>query len=443
MNPVVSSCLAAVLVLGAAAQDKLSEQTAKATALIDALAKEDYAAAVKDFDATMKKALPADKLEATWKAVVKQVGAFKKRGQVRTAKEDKYDVVIVPCEFEKITLDARVVFSADKEVTGFFLQPAKGAFEFKPPSYAKPESFRETPVEVGSGDWVLPGTLTLPRGDGPFPAVVLVHGSGPNDRDETLGPNKPFRDLAWGLASQGVAVLRYEKRTKAHGVEFAKRFKDTVTPQVETTDDALAAVAALRRHKEIDGKRVFVLGHSLGAFLAPRIGELEPSLAGLILLAGNTRPLEDLVAEQFPYLYSLKGVLTDDDKSELEKIKKQVARVKDPQLSKDTPAAELALKLPASYWLALKAYDPAATAARLQMPLLVLQGERDYQVTIADFEGWKKALGARPNVRLKSYPKLNHLFHEGEGKSKPAEYDKAGHVAKEVVDDIAAWVKKG
>ena len=169
----------------------------------------------------------------------------------------------------------------------------------------------------------MPGTLTLPRGEGPFAAAVLVHGSGPQDRDETIGPNKPFRDLAWGLASQGIAVLRYEKRTHTHGRAWPRCVK-TLTIKEETIDDALAAVAELRKHKEINAKHIVVIGHSLGATAAPQIGERDKSIAGLVLLAGNARPLEDLVLEQITYIKSLNGELTEKDRQELAELKQQV-----------------------------------------------------------------------------------------------------------------------
>jgi fermentation-respiration switch protein FrsA (DUF1100 family) len=449
MNPTPRPWLCPVLALALAlpaarARDeaKSNDLPAKARALVAALAQEDWAAAGRDFDDAMKKAMPADKLKATWGALLGQVGAFQKQTGTRADKAGKYDALFVTCRFEKTALDVKVVFDGPR-VTGLFFQPARGAFAFKPPPYARPDSFREVEVVVGAAPWALPGTLTLPRdtGKGRPPAVVLVHGSGPQDRDETIGPNKPLRDLAWGLASAGVAVLRYEKRTRQHAAKLAD-FKGPFTFKEEVVDDALEAVALLRQRPEVDGKRVFVLGHSLGAAAAPEVGARDKALAGLVLLAGNTRPMEDLVLEQMTYVLSLKGELTDKQKEELEKIKKQVARVKERELSPDTPASQMPLGVPAPYWLALRAYDPAAAAARLRLPLLVLQGERDYQVTMADFAGWKKALAGRQGVTLKSYPKLNHLFMEGEGKARPAEYAKAGHVAPEVVADIAEWVKK-
>lgn len=427
--------------LNADERKKLPEQTATAIALVDALSKGDYSAAGKNFDAVMQKELPTAKRKDLWERLVKQVGAFRKRLGTRTEKAGKFDVVFVTCRFERIVLDVRVVFNGDKEVTGLFFIPAKGAYEFKPPPYARPDSYREETVVVGSGEWKLPGTLTLPKGDGPFIAGVLVHGSGPHDRDETIGPNKPFRDLAWGLASQGIAVLRYEKRTHLHAARMAK-LQETVTLKEETIDDALAAVAELRKHKEIDTKRIIVIGHSLGAMMAPQIAARDQGITGLVLLAGNARPLEDLVLEQITYINSLKGELTEKDREELDRLKKQVARVKNPKLSADTPAKELPLAAPAAYWMALRAYNQTATASRLSQPMLIVQGERDYQVTMDDFKEWKKALASRSNVTFRSYPKLNHLFMEGQGKAKPEEYNKAGHVARELVDDLAVWIKK-
>ena len=221
-----------------------------------------------------------------------------------------------------------------------------------PAAYVHKDAFREREVTVGAGEWALPGTLSVPVGQGPFPAVVLVHGSGPNDRDETVEKNKPFRDLAWGLASRGVAVLRYEKRTRQHGAQLAgvKNF----TVQQETVDDALAAAELLRHTEGIDPKRVFVLGHSLGGMLIPRIGARDPQLAGLIVMAGAAKPLEDIILEQVAYLDAADGAVTDQEKSRFESLKAEVARVKALKPG-DTGTA---LGAPDSYWLDLRGYDP-------------------------------------------------------------------------------------
>jgi dienelactone hydrolase len=421
---------------------KAAEAETKAKALMAALVDKDFKAAGKDFDATMKKAFTEEGMAKFWAKLVATVGPFKKQLGTRTEMDGK--VVLVTCEFAKFKLDARVAFDKEGKISGLRFLPSTAAFDYKPPPYARPALYSEQELVVGEGgDWPLKGTLTVPKRKGRYPAVVLVHGSGAHDRDETIMPNKPFRDLAWGLASQGVVVLRYEKRNKTYPEKMKKMMDDKkLTIKEEVTDDALAAVELLRKQKKVDPRRVFVLGHSLGAFVAPRIGEGDPKLAGLILMAGNSRPLIDLVLDQFNYIYSLKGKLSDEDKAELEKIKKSVARVKDPKLTPDAPAEALALNIPACYWLALRAYDPVKTAAGLKMPMLILQGERDYQVTMDDLAGWKKGLAKRKNVTIKSFPALNHLFAEGKGKGKPDEYMKAGHVAPEVIEAIAAWVKR-
>jgi len=412
---------------------------AQAKAFVLTLSRDDFAAAVKDFDETMTKVLPADRLKTIWQSVTGRFGAFKEATDTRVEQKGKLTIVYVAGKFEKGPLDVRVVFDADKKIAGLQFLPPATPYEW--PSYVTPDRFSEREVVVAADrGWELPATLTMPKGDGPFPAVVLVHGSGPHDRDESIGPNKPFRDLAGGLASRGIAVLRYEKRTREHGAKMMAARPTTVKEEV--LDDALAAVKLLRQEKGVDAGRVFVLGHSLGATMAPKLATLDEKFAGLIILAGATRPIEDLIVEQMTYLGKLSGEPDAVVLERLTKIKEQVAKVKDPKLSPDTPADQMPFNQPAAYWLSFRGYEPAAVAARLNTPMLILHGDRDYQVTLADYDLWEKALNGRSHVTLKRFANLNHLFMEGEGKATPAEYQKPGHVAKVVIEDIADWIKR-
>ena len=411
-------------------------------AIADHFLKREYEAVEARFDATMKSAFPLDKMKEARESLEARLGAFKGQLGTRAEKYQQYDIVYVTWEFEQMTIDFRMAFNASGEIAGLLFQPAQSATPYVPPAYVKTDAFREQDVTVGSGEWALPGTLALPVGNGPFPAVVLVHGSGPHDRDETVGPNRPFRDLAWGLASRGIAVLRYEKRTKAHSVKFTAEMVAKLTVKEETIDDALSAVSLLRETKGIDPARIYVLGHSLGAMVLPRIASADPRIAGLIVMAGPTRPLEDVILDQVNYINGLDGTVSDTEKASMDSLKVQAARAKDPALSSATPAESLPLGLPAAYWIDLRGYEPAEAAKALKQPMLVLQGGRDYQVTSTDFEGWRAALGSRPDVVLKLYPNLNHLFAEGDGMGTPAEYGREGHVAEPVITDIAGWIVK-
>lgn len=418
----------------------------KALALVENLNKGDYAAASAEFDDKMLAALPGNKLQETWEGLLAQTGAFQNITGTYSQEASGYQLIFVTCVFEKAAIDVRVAFNSEGKISGLFFQPAKAGSStpasYNPPSYVQQNSFKETEVTVGSGEWALPGTLTMPVGNGPFPAVVLVHGSGPNDRDETIGPNKGFKDIAWGLASRGIAVLRYDKRTLVYGAKYDQAMLAKITVQDEVIDDALSALNLLRSQAKIDPQRVFLLGHSLGATVAPRIATQDSSIAGLIMMAGISRPMEDVVLEQYEYLYNLDGELSASDKAEINVLKTQVAQVKDPGLSVDTPANTLPLSMPAAYWLDLRDYQPAETAKTLSMPILILQGERDYQVTMSNFKIFQDTLNGMSNVTLKSYPALNHLFIAGEGQPNPQEYNNPGHVAEEVIKDIADWILK-
>ncbi len=439
----LAASAAAIIAAPCAAAERPSQAAIEkaARALFTAMAEGRFEDATTDFDEAMRTALPPDKLQASWETLVKQAGAFKGQGRTRVANEYGYDVVYVRLDFEGSALDGRVVVAADGRITGLWFVPAREDLEWTPPPYADPAAFEERELTVGSGEWALPATLSLPKGEGPFPAIILVHGSGPQDRNEAIGPNRPFQDLAWGLASRGVAVLRYDKRTKVYGPRMAGMVAE-ITVKEETVDDAVLAVDLLRGVEGVDASRVHVLGHSLGGMLVPRIAARAPGAAGFVIMAGTTRPLPEVMLEQVEYISSLGG----DSKAVeeyLADLKTRVAAVESTGLTASTPAGELPFGVPPAYWLDLRGYDPAAAAKTIARPILILQGERDYQVTLEDFDGWKKALAGRPDVTFRLYPSLNHLFIEGVGKSVPSEYEKPGHVAQQVVDDIAAWIRAG
>ena len=401
----------------------------------------DFAAASSRFDDQMKVVFPEVKFQEFWQRFIEPAGNLLRLTVVRTAEMESYRVVFIRCQFERAALDVQIIFNIRGQISGLNLMPAET--KYHAPDYVDTSAFHEVDVTVGEGQWALPGTLTLPSAQGPFPGVVLVQGSGPSDRDETIGPNRIFRDLAWGLASQGIAVLRYEKRTFKHAQMFTPKLIAQMTVKEEVTDDALLAIQLMRQTPQINPKQVFLLGHSLGATLAPRIAKQNSKLAGLVIMAGITRPLEDIILDQFTYLNSLAGPMTDEQKTELEALKSKIARVKDPELSNNVPANELPLGISADYWLDLRGYSPIETIKMLDIPVLILQGGRDYQVLPEkDFKGWKTALNSRSNAQLKLFPNLNHLFIVGEGKSTPQEYGIEGHMDEAVIYTIAQWIKE-
>lgn len=399
----------------------------------------EFAAASARVDpAVPAEAMNTDRLAAIWQQVSAQVGALVSLTPGPVSESGQYHVVDLGGRFENQELTVRVAFTDSLEVSGFFFRPPEPP-PYEVPPYVDTAAFTEVDVTVGEEPWVLPGALSVPAGDGPFPAVVLVHGSGPNDRDETLGPNRPFRDLARGLASAGVVVLRYDKRTRA----YAGSLPPEIGLEEEVIDDALSALGVARSRPEVADDEVFLLGHSLGGLLAPEIarraaGPDGSGVAGVIVLAGSARPFLDVIRDQLEYIASLE---TDPESPNGVAIAEILSNLALYEETGTTPDGTL-MGVRTGYWDEVVAVDPVATARSLTAPMLILQGGRDYQVTEADLALWRDGLSHRDDVTTRLYPNLNHLFMPGEGMATPGEYmGETKHVAGAVIEDIAAWIR--
>ena len=403
-----------------------------ATDIVTLLVHQNYAGVYSYFNTSITSQITAAQFQGIWEqSVQKNYGNITRIDGTRTANESGLQVVYVTCNFSQpVEMDIRIVFNNHDKVIS--LTVVSTAVPYSPPPYVNQSRFTEESVTVGSDEWLLPGNLTVPNGAGPFPTVVLVQGSGPNDQDETIGPNKPFKDIAWGLASEGIVVLRYVKRTRQYPQQSAEIKNFTV--EGEVIDDVLAAIDLLNASPVVNHSRIFVLGHSLGGYLAPRIASQDHRVAGLIIMAGPTRPLEDLILEQTRYLANLSGT---NQTAQIEAVEHGVEKIKSLNFTDD----ENVFGAPASYWRDLSTYDPVATARTLHLPMFILQGLRDYQVTMEDFVRWNQTFSGNSIVMLKTYPSLNHLFIPGVGVPSNAEYQIAGHVSIDVVHDIAAWVQ--
>lgn len=398
------------------------------------------------FDRSVQNALTVDQLASAWRDLLAQLGGFQ---AVQSAQfVAGQNLVVITAQFGAGNFNVLVNFATEGTVVGFFIQPAEtpAAPEVATPPYANADAYSEIDVTIGEGtEYPLPGTLTLPVNvDGLVPAVVIVHGSGPNDRDGTLGALKPYRDLAWGLASQGIAVLRYDKRTLVYGAQMTAA--ETGSVYDEMIDDAVLAVSLLRQTEGIDPERIFVLGHSLGGQFAPLIAAEAPEIAGLIIAAGATagETLSEVLVRQVTYLVGTDGEISPQEQAALDQTIALAAEID--ALTPDSDPTTMIMGAPASYWLEVNSYDmPAATLA-IDVPILVVHGERDYQATLDRLEAWQTAVGERPNTTVITYPCVNHALVQVDGGScepglgTPADYEVPGNVFSGMIDDIAAWI---
>ena len=291
----------------------------------------------------------------------------------------------------------------------------------------------------------LKGLLTLPAdATGPVPAVVFVHGSGASNMDEKVGKLPPFKDLAQGLARQGIASVRYDKRTKAHGFKLLMDKSQEVTVKIETIDDAILATELLKKDPRIDSEKVFIIGHSMGGMLSPRIDAEGGDYAGLIIMAGSPRRLEEIILDQNEAaLRATKGFVNWI-------VQKQVAKftamfdgmydLSDEEAKKRKMGGGTTLY----YFKEMGEHAAPGYLTACEKPILILQGEKDFQATAEkDFAAYKHLLEGRDNVTFRLYPGLSHGFVPsvyGDIMKAKQEYNVEQHIGEEVIADIANWI---
>nr|PZN43672.1 MAG: hydrolase [Bacillota bacterium] len=417
-----------------AQQATVDPHVVKAFRLVSALKRGDFDAVSGQLSPALREAIS----EQTWPQIAQSLAPLGELGRPQvlgtSATAVHYNVdLLLP--FTQAPMKLIVRFDKDGLVDDFHLNTYTPVQPAGDPPYADPTAFIEEEVVVGEAPWALPGTLTLPAGEGPFPAVVLVHGSGPHDRDETIYAVKPFRDLAQGLAMHGIATLRYDKRTFVHSQKFGAIPKFTV--QEESIEDALAAVRLLAADERIAANQIYVLGHSLGGLILPRIlaQDKDGLIRGGIALAAANSVLDTLLAQN--------QIMVETGQvppQQLAFIKAQVELLRDPAFDPENPPEGYLLGTP-HYW-----HDLVPRASELlkeeTRPVLFLQGGRDFQVPVSEFESFQADLAQRTNVTFQLFPKLNHLFTEGEGEmSTFAEYMVPANVPEYVIKAIADWIK--
>lgn len=344
------------------------------------------------------------------------------------SEQGEYRIVSVACEFEKTFADINIVFDKNNLIAGIHYV------------------YNRIYEDLGEADTLimfgqespLPGALAVPSSDELVPAVIFVHGSGPSDRNGAIGGNAVYLDLARQLYDYGIASLRYDKRTYTYR-NMPEGHYDNITVWEETIDDVVEAYDFLKVQTGIDPNRIYIVGHSLGGYLMPRIAKEIPDAAGFVMLAPSASHLEDLIIRQTDYINNLDGKVTAQEENALEDMKSIRDRIKNLKPGSGYSSTELFFA-PESYWLDLAEYNPISTMLADDRPLIIIQGGRDYQVDTTEYNLWKSGLNGRENAEFILLPYLNHMFAYGDGPSTPDEYQKLSTVDPDVSKAVSDFI---
>lgn len=395
-------------------------ETAKSLSLN--MAEGDFSGTVGLFSENLSAQLDENSLKNAWDSTVSVIGDFAEISEVQEEQSGDNIVVTAVLRYTDKGLKVSFTFNSDGKIDGIWLNycalPENG------------DTYTEQAIKIG--EYELDGLLTLPNDTAEPPVVILVQGSGQTDMNETIGENVPFEDIAHGLADNGIAVIRFNKRF----YQFPELADDTITVWSEIIDDVSAAVEYAENICGKDGE-IIIVGHSLGGMLAPEICKENPDVDAMISLAGSPRHLADIIYDQSEASLRSAELTEKEISAQLDVRKTEVEKIKS-VTENDT---EKYLGVNAGYWKSLGDIDAVKAAESLDIPMLFLQGGDDFQVYAdKDFKLWQEYLSGKDNCTFKLYDGLNHLFMKSGGKTDSSEYDAKGSVSEEVIDDISEWI---
>ena len=472
MRMEIITLLTVIMLAAAPLTASTPDRVKSAREFVAMLSRGEFKTAVSTFDAAMKRALSEEKLHELWVSLVAQAGQFEKELADSTSQFQDYYIVFVTCKFQKATIDVKIVFNQAGEMAGLFFLPRRVSELVQPEGPSKPYPYESNDVtfENAQAKIRLAGTLTMPGSGGPFPAVLLIPGSGPHDRDETISGHKIFLILADYLTRRGIAVLRVDDR----GVGMSTGdFKSATT--MDLASDALAGVNYLTTHKEINSREIGLVGHSEGGLIAPIVADESSNVAFIVLMAPPGLPGEDIVLSQVDLLGKANG-LSDSLIEINRRIEKKLLDVVTTTTEKDSSEVRAKLKeileryiansnhagqpehvqaeavidaqlngLLSPWYRFFLTYDPRPALQKVKCPVLALWGTKDLQVPPSEnLPAVEKALqdGGNKDFKVVELLQLNHLFQTAETGS-PSEYAKIQEtISPKALDVIAKWILK-
>ncbi len=412
---------------------ELEKATEKAFLLTEYIKDKRYADVVSSFGGALKESIGVQELEDTIKGVTFGLGELMGiSGDSHAEHFDEYVVVTTTLMYENNGLTLKYTFDKDLVLQGFFCNYSGIPYDTSKELVS--DKYKE--IKLVLGEHKLEGILTLPSFIKSADCVVMVQGSGASDMDETIGAaaNKPFSDIAHSLGENGIASVRFNKRY----FQYPELAGEEVTINDEVLEDVYAAISFAYDTGYVNPQRIFILGHSMGGMLAPKIAYDNPRVAGIIIMAGTPRSLADVLYDQNIDAINADKSISEEEKekaaAELEVLKDKANNAKENGNEKPFGIAD-------KYWHSINEATDTRYLLNTNKPMLIIQGSEDFQIKAdTDFAKYKELLKGYKNVSFRLYDGLNHLFMKTNGKTDLTEYNIKGRVDAVVVSDIIDFI---